>query len=108
MIDNLPINNDEPIHVFVLVIRLTKTGLLSSSRPCGKSSCGNLTGCKKALAVDAKKKGYIVDFVIYSDIDADTMTRHLVKESIHDLITKHPDYETKGQLRCTGDDCRIS
>jgi hypothetical protein len=98
MIDQIPVNDDNPIHVFVLVVRFTKSGLLSASRPCGKTK-GLLTGCKSVLANDAKKKGYIVDYVVYSHLirEDDRIERILVKEDINDLITKHDDYETKGQ-----------
>ena len=100
LITKLPVNKNKPIHGFVIVIRLTKTQCISRSRPCG-STCGKLTGCKRVLAIEARKKGYIIDFVLYSDIDSDG-NRIIVKESLTDLVTKFDDYESKGSIyqRC--------
>ncbi len=106
MIAGLPYNDSpQMIEIFVMVIRVTKTGLLARSRPCGRTTCGCLTGCKKVLSIDAKKKGYLVKHVIYSDVD-DDLNRYYVMESINDLVTTPDDYESRGSvIRST---CQIS
>ncbi len=104
LIMKLPINKSKPIHGFVIVIRLTKTQCISRSRPCG-STCDKLTGCKRVLAIEAKKKGYIIDFVIYSDID-ENGNRIMVKETLTELITTFDNYESKGSIYKK--DCLIS
>jgi len=108
MIRSLPDNNSgKIIDIFVVIIRVTRSGLIARSRPCGRT-CGGLTGCKKILAVDALSKGYRVSHVIYSDID-DNYNRFFVKESCFDLINTPDLYESRGNKIRTGQiTCKIS
>lgn len=79
-IDNLPVNNKKPIHVSLLVVKLSND-CFSNSTPCR-------TCVEKILK--AKNRGYIISKIYYSDVNGNIVKIKL--DEIDKLESKYSSY----------------
>lgn len=73
-----PNKNNNPIHINILVIRISKTNVLQSSKPCAN--------CIEKLKKIPGKKGYKLDNIYYSESPEKIIKTKL---SILDADEKH-------------------